>query len=74
MKDFDVSKHVNKLLSAIKIEDNDVDHEYVRGLIDGMSLTINFYNTVTDKFSEIHDGLKRGLFQEESDSHPEHTS
>lgn len=73
MKDFDVSKHVNDLLSIIKIEDDD-DRAYVRGLIDGMNITTNFFNVVTDKFSEIHEGLKRELFQDESDSHPEQAS
>ena len=73
MKDFDVSKHVNELLSIIKIEDDD-DRMYVRGLIDGMNIAIAFFNEVTDKFSEIHEGLKRELFQDESDSHPEQTS
>lgn len=73
MKDFDVSKHVNELLSVIKIEDDD-DRTYVRGLIDGMNIAIGFFNEVTDKFSEIHNGLKRELFKDESDSHPEQTS
>lgn len=73
MKDFDVSKHVNNLLSIIKIED-DEDRMYVHGLIDGINIAIRFFNVVTDKFSELHDGLKRELLKEESDSHPEQTS
>ena len=73
MKDFDVSKHVNELLSIIKIEDDD-DRTYVRGLIDGMDIGVRFFNVVTDKFSEIHNGLKGELFKDESDSHPEQAS
>lgn len=73
MKDFDASKYVNELLSIIKIEDDD-DRTYVRGLIDGMNIAVTFFNEVTNRFSEIHDGLKNQLFQKESNSHPEQAS
>lgn len=73
MKDFDVSKYINNILSFIKIEDND-DRMYICGLLDGMNIAIRLFNVLTDKLSEIHDGLNSELFKEESDSHPEQAS
>lgn len=73
MKDYDVSKHVNKLLSAIKIED-DVDRVYIRGMLDGMAIANIFFNKMGNSFSIIREGLKNKIFPEESDSHPEQTS
>lgn len=64
MKDFDVIEQINTLLPIMKFEDND-KRIYVRGLIDGMNTVIGFFN---------HDGLKRDLYQDESDSHPEQAS